>query len=74
MQRILSQASTALPEKPHVAIIIRTDYSIELENAIHNILTLRGRKINDSPGAEWFLTSLEEVLSIYKFIQQETSK
>jgi hypothetical protein len=73
LQRILSQASTALPERPNVAIIIRTNNSVELENAIHNILTLRGRKIDNSPGAEWFLTSLEEVLSIYKFIQQDPS-
>lgn len=70
LQRILSQAATALPEKPHVALIIKTNFSIEIENVIHDILTLRGRRIDDSPGTEWFLTSIEEVLSIYKFIHQ----
>ncbi len=71
LQRILSQAATDLPEKPHVAIIIRTDFSFELENIIHDVLTIRGKKIDNSPGAEWFLTSPDEVLSIYDFIQRK---
>lgn len=65
LQRILTQASTALPEKPHIALIIRTDLPTQLESAIHSILTLRGKKIDSSPGSEWFLTSPVEVETIF---------
>jgi len=68
LQRILQQASTALPERPHIAIQIKTNLPHELEKAIHHILTLRGRKIDNLPGQEWFLTSPDEVLSIYDFV------
>lgn len=71
LQRILNQAATALPEKPHVAVVLKTNMSLALESTIHNILTLRGRKIDESPGAEWYLTSPNEILTIYKFITQE---
>ena len=53
--RILSQAATALPEKPHVALIVYTKHPFALEAAIHAVLTLRGKKVDDSPGKEWFL-------------------
>jgi hypothetical protein len=66
--RVLSQAATALPEKPHIALILRTDYPSEFEGAIHKILTIRGRKIDSSPGSEWFLTSPNEVEKIIEFI------
>jgi len=64
LSRILSQAATALPEKPHVALIIYTQYPISFEAAIHGVLTLRGQKIDDSPGKEWFLTSPDEVRAL----------
>jgi hypothetical protein len=66
--RVLSQAATALPEKPHIALILRTDYPSEFEGAIHKILTIRGRKIDSSPGSEWFLTSPHEVEKIIEYI------
>ena len=69
LQRILAQAATALPERPHVAVVIKTNLSSYLETAIHAVLTLRGKKIDDSPGAEWFLTSPDEILEIYDFIE-----
>jgi hypothetical protein len=66
--RIMNQVATALPEKPHIALLIRTNMPNQLEVAIHSILTLRGRKIDSSPGSEWFLTNPSEVQEIYKMI------
>jgi hypothetical protein len=62
--RILAQAATALPESPHVALVIRTSFALAWEAALHGVLTLRGRQIEDIPGAEWFLTSPDEVYSL----------
>lgn len=64
LQRVLSQAATALPEKPHIALLFKTDLPSHLETAIHSILTLRGKKVDSSPGSEWFLTSPDEVEKI----------
>jgi len=66
--RVLAQASTALPERPQIALVIRTNMPSVFESAIHNILTLRGKKIDSSPGSEWFLTSPDEVDEIADFI------
>lgn len=70
LNRILSQAATALPEKPHIALIFKTDFPSELETAIHSILTIRERKVNSSPGSEWFLTSPDEVEKLVDMILQ----
>lgn len=72
LQRISSQASTALPEKPKVAVIIKTDNSPALEQAIHNILTYRKKKIETGMGQEWFDTNPDEFLKIVQFIEQST--
>lgn len=64
--RILSQSSTALPEKPYIEFIIRTDDSSLLETMIHSVLKIRGKQIKESPGTEWFDTSPDEVLQIIK--------
>ena|GEM_PF-791404 len=64
LERILAQASTALPERPRIALVIRTFNPSAWESAFHSVLTLRGLKIENSPGMEWFLTSPEEVLSL----------
>jgi hypothetical protein len=68
LSRVLSQTSTALPEKPYISIIVRTNQSRELENAIHSILKLRNRYLNEAPGDEWFMTSPEEILDIADYI------
>ena len=67
LSRILSQAATALPEKPHVALIVYTKHPVACEAAIQGALTLRGLKLDDSPGKEWFLTSPEEVKALVEF-------
>jgi len=68
LTRVLNQVSTALPEFPVIAIVIKTDDPMSLERAIQNILTLKKRKINSSPGSEWYLTCPDEVLAIYENI------
>jgi hypothetical protein len=73
LQRVLSQAATALPEKPHIALIVKTDMASYLETAIHAILSLRKRRIDSAPGAEWYLTSPDEVLRIVGFLLPEMS-
>ena len=62
--RVLAQAATALPERPHIALVIRTSFALAWEAALHGVLTLRGRRIEDAPGAEWFLTSPDEVYEL----------
>jgi hypothetical protein len=69
--RVLSQASTALPEKPIIDFVIKTSDSSLLESAIHSILKLKNRHITDSPGSEWFYTSPNEVLEIIKIVNEE---
>ena len=63
--RIFSQAGTCYPELPHLALIIYCDDSSLLEKILHNILKIKNRWISNSPGKEWFITSPEEIESIY---------
>ena len=72
--RVLSQSSTALPEYPKIARLYRTTDGSALETAIHAILSLRGKELKNSPGSEWFLTSLSEVDEIVKFIAEIKEK
>jgi len=64
LTRVLSQAATALPERPRIALVIRTACASAWEAAMHGVLTLRGLRIEDSPGSEWFLTSPDDVLAL----------
>lgn len=68
LTRVLSQASTALPEKPVIEFIIKTENSSLLETVIHSALKLQGKYVEDSPGSEWFDTNPAEVLDIVKTI------
>lgn len=68
LNRIYSQASTAIPEPPIIGILLRTNLPSQWEKAIHNTLALRGRIIEDAPGDEWFNTSIDEVLDIIRYI------
>ncbi len=65
ISRIFSQAGTCYPELPHLALIIHCDDSSLLEKALHSILKIKQRWLVDSPGKEWFLTSPQEVESLY---------
>ena len=73
LSRVLSQAATALPERPRIAIIIRTSYPSAWETALHGVLTLRGLQIENAPGVEWFLTSPEEILELVRAFDPKMS-
>ena len=68
IDRVLSQASTALPERPIIGVLLRTSLPGAWEKAIHNILALRGRIVDDAPGDEWFNTSIDEVVELIRYI------
>jgi hypothetical protein len=68
LNRVLSQAATALPEYPHVGLIFRNDEPGTRETAIHAVLTLRGLAVDDAPGTEWFVTSPDEILELMSWI------
>lgn len=67
VQRIAAQIQTSTPDKPVLFIEIRTDTCRALERALHGILEARGQKVMGG-GAEWFKTTRDEVLNIYRFI------
>ena len=66
-ERLRSQVGTALPEQPVIAAAFACADSALLEKAIHAVLELRGRKIRNSPGNEWFETNLAEIHEIARF-------
>lgn len=68
VSRVFGQAGTCFPEYPHLALIIHCKDSALLEDALHNILKIRGRWISGSPGKEWFYTSPKEVEELYNTI------
>jgi hypothetical protein len=69
VQRIAAQIGTSTPDRPVLLLEIRTNTCRALERAIHGVLETRAQKIVGG-GAEWFKTSRDEVLAIYKFIQR----
>lgn len=65
--RINEQCGTAMPERPIMGLVYRTDQASTGERLLHSTLTTRGRKMDDAPGKEWFLTNLDEVREILDF-------
>lgn len=68
LDRIFSQTGTAYPEYPHVALLIKCPSAREMEDALHSILKLRGKWMENAPGSEWFLTSPDEIKDLYWLI------
>jgi len=64
----ISSQSTGMPERPEIGLVYRTHDSRTLESVLHGILTLRNQWSEGSPGVEWFITSVEDVLSIIQFV------
>jgi hypothetical protein len=62
--RISDQQGTAMPERPVVAYVRRSDTPLKLERLVHAVLFYRGRQLDDAPGSEWFSSNPEEVQSI----------
>lgn len=67
MSRI-SQQVTAMPEQPVVLGTFEHQDSQTLERALHCVLTLRGKRKKDAPGAEWFMTTPEEIETLVAVI------
>jgi hypothetical protein len=66
VDRIMGQgAKTALSHPPVVGLVILTNDSSALEKAIHASLRLVEQRVDDSPGAEWFLTSPARIEAWY---------
>lgn len=64
--RVNSDVSrTAVPERPVLALVMRTDSPSKLETYLHMGLEARGLQLHDITGNEWFLSSPEEVRRLY---------
>ncbi|MBR1479897.1 MAG: GIY-YIG nuclease family protein [Alphaproteobacteria bacterium] len=61
IDHITNQARTSYPEFPHYALLIHCENAINMENALHSVLKLRGRWTKKAPSKEWFRTNAEEV-------------
>lgn len=62
------------PEKPKIALIIRTDDCKTLEDKIHDRLKKQGKHIPDALGKEWFMTSPDEIERIVKLVDENSKK
>ena len=70
-QTRIGQQVTAMPEKPDVLGTYVHNDVINLERALHSILTLRGKRKVDAPGAEWFVTTPEEIRSLINLVLEK---
>jgi hypothetical protein len=68
LQRIAAQISTGTPDRPVLVLEIKTTTCRALERALHGVLEARGKKVTGG-GAEWFKTTRDEIVEIYRFIQ-----
>ena len=73
--RVSGQIGQQLPEKPQIALVIRTDDCEALETEIHYELKRRGCWLDPKSGAdvvgvEWFLTNPTQVEGIVKSIHR----
>ena len=64
----ISQQVTAMPEQPLILGKFEHEDTHTLERAIHAILRLRGKRKEDAPGAEWFLTTPDEIENLIQFV------
>lgn len=68
--RVNEQVGTSTPEQPVIGLTVECtrDTWATLETAVHAILKVRGQHSPQSPGREWFTTSIEEVCEIVRFV------
>ncbi|MDE0483496.1 MAG: GIY-YIG nuclease family protein [Candidatus Poribacteria bacterium] len=64
----IKEQGTAMPEKPELGLVIRTDKPIELEKGIHDVLKATSKHMTNAPGKEWFRTAPNEIKKIYDVI------
>jgi hypothetical protein len=56
--RLIAQGIyTAFPSDPIVPLVIKTEDSRRLEDAIHAVLVYAGKQITNIRGTEWFRTN-----------------
>ena len=68
LDRVSLQCGVSNPEQPVVPLAIRVENATAYERAIHRILIIWNRWIDDAPGTEWFKTSKSEILAVVKFL------
>ncbi len=73
VQRIVAQISTCAPDRPALLLEIRTHDCGSLERAVHAVLEFRGAKVVGG-GNEWFRTSRDEIVAIYRSIVERPSE
>ena len=68
--RVNEQVGTSTPEQPVIGLTVECtrDEGAILETAVHALRKARGQHSPQSPGREWFTTSIEEVCEIVRFI------
>jgi hypothetical protein len=64
----ISQQVTAMPEQPIILGSFEHADNSNLERALHAVLELRGKRKQDSPGAEWFITTPEEIIALIQVV------
>lgn len=67
----LASFSTALPERPRMAVVIRTHDASLLEKALQTVLSYRGRWLSEAAGSEWYATNPDEIVHLYDLIRQD---
>ncbi len=67
----INQQITGMPEQVIIGLVILTNEPVKLEGAIHRLLKHFDRHISDAPGAEWFLTSPDEIRELYNLLIEE---
>lgn len=70
----IGQQVTAMPERPDILGTFEHKDVHSLERALHAVLTLRGKRKNDAPGAEWFVTTPEEIQELIQAVLGEENK
>lgn len=69
--RISEQFNSHYHSKPSVAVVWPTDNPTALEKAAHAMLELRGRKVPNSVGTEWFYTNPDELTTLLSQLDSE---
>ena len=73
LDRVSFQCGVSNPEQPVIPLAIRVENATAYERAIHRILIIWNRWIDDAPGTEWFKTSKNEIISVVRFLDNPPS-
>lgn len=70
----IGQQVTAMPEQPEILGMYEHEDTHNLERALHAVLSLRGKRKKDAPGAEWFVTTPEEIKELIRTVISPKAK